>query len=747
MFESTHPRRAGSGDHVAAHGDMERDLAAQSPSPSASAHAPVGMLVHQAPEDAALFPPTPMRRGVLLIGRGANNEISLAGDLVSRRHAKILVEASGIQVFDLDSHNGVFVNGKKVRSAQLSIGDTLYVGDVAIDVTPPPAGGDPFAALGGFDRSEIMRLAQSDEGWTDDQSTRAMALLARVVDALHEPQAAFEHALCELCLRYAGAAVVAVAKPSNEGWLESASARDALASARESDVAWPIVHHVYASGEAVFADDVHARGDLAPELAARLPEGSVAVLPARANDAVQAVLYVAGAQGEVELRGGALETLSVVAHILAKILAAPPETGGDATLEAGLRAEVERLKVAVSEAGQARAAAEAEAHGERTARAALQSSLDGAKAAAEAANASARQSAEALRNAQASQAEDTGALADAEQRVQTATQQAQAAIARAEAAEQRLEHVQTEAAERAQALQGQLEAATATQAQDAAAAETARNELSAALAQANASLEAAHAQTAAAETARTAAEEAAAHVESKASAAIDALEARAADAEAKAARGIDEAFVSAVAGQYATERATLLTQTPDAPGALTRAMRTVVAVDLAQGDEWASGTDIDTVQSRLAALASAFRGAARAHRGHIVQGGALRRLVLFPPDALGAGAAVSFCAALTAALPPDTPIRMGINRGDVLSGYAGLGSDALSVMGGTAVLTAEEACLQAKPRTVFATRDVADALSGAGIRTIAAGPHLLRGVSAPVELMIVELPAAPEGSA
>jgi len=70
------------------------------------------------------------------IGRGKNNELIIDDNSVSRQHAEIHRRHDGsFTVMDLDSLNGVFVNDKKVKSADLNEGDELDVGDVPLRFT------------------------------------------------------------------------------------------------------------------------------------------------------------------------------------------------------------------------------------------------------------------------------------------------------------------------------------------------------------------------------------------------------------------------------------------------------------------------------------------------------------------------------------------------------------------------------------------------------------------------------------
>lgn len=62
------------------------------------------------------------------IGRAPENDIELPNISVSRRHAKILRKDGNVVLDDLNSHNGTFLNGKKIKNATLSDQDKIYIG-------------------------------------------------------------------------------------------------------------------------------------------------------------------------------------------------------------------------------------------------------------------------------------------------------------------------------------------------------------------------------------------------------------------------------------------------------------------------------------------------------------------------------------------------------------------------------------------------------------------------------------------
>jgi hypothetical protein len=66
----------------------------------------------------------------LTLGRAPDNDCVLAHDSVSRRHARIRNDGARWIVEDLDSKNGVRVDGNRVEQAELAASQWLAIGDV-----------------------------------------------------------------------------------------------------------------------------------------------------------------------------------------------------------------------------------------------------------------------------------------------------------------------------------------------------------------------------------------------------------------------------------------------------------------------------------------------------------------------------------------------------------------------------------------------------------------------------------------
>lgn len=68
------------------------------------------------------------RLGSYSIGRRSANDVKLAEKAVSRRHCRIDFDGEFYWLVDLDSHNGTFVNGRRISRCLLYDGDVIRIG-------------------------------------------------------------------------------------------------------------------------------------------------------------------------------------------------------------------------------------------------------------------------------------------------------------------------------------------------------------------------------------------------------------------------------------------------------------------------------------------------------------------------------------------------------------------------------------------------------------------------------------------
>jgi DNA-binding response OmpR family regulator len=127
---------------------------------------------------------------VTSIGRGAENDIVLAVERVSRRHAQVTWDGTRYRLADLGSRNGTFVNGHRIAESRiLQHGDVLSL--AGVELTFDAAGktvtwrpeGTPAAVLR-IDTETAEVWARGSRVHVSANEYRALALLYRRGGAL-----------------------------------------------------------------------------------------------------------------------------------------------------------------------------------------------------------------------------------------------------------------------------------------------------------------------------------------------------------------------------------------------------------------------------------------------------------------------------------------------------------------------------------------------------------------------------------
>jgi predicted component of type VI protein secretion system len=113
------------------------------------------------------------------IGRGDDAKVRVPLPSVSRKHCELLIdEDDEFSVKDLNSSNGTYVNGERVRTRELVPGDLLAIGPVVFvvridghpkDIDPVESYAAGAVAVGGIAEGSADRRTQMIEGvpsWT-----------------------------------------------------------------------------------------------------------------------------------------------------------------------------------------------------------------------------------------------------------------------------------------------------------------------------------------------------------------------------------------------------------------------------------------------------------------------------------------------------------------------------------------------------------------------------------------------------
>ncbi len=94
--------------------------------------------------------------GTLICGRAVTSDLAIIDPTVSRHHADLIVGDGGVNVRDVGSSNGTFVNGVKIDQSFVGVGDAVTFGKVAFRLeavadtpvpTPPAASGPPGGTI------------------------------------------------------------------------------------------------------------------------------------------------------------------------------------------------------------------------------------------------------------------------------------------------------------------------------------------------------------------------------------------------------------------------------------------------------------------------------------------------------------------------------------------------------------------------------------------------------------------------
>jgi type II secretory pathway predicted ATPase ExeA len=70
----------------------------------------------------------PVGPGRCIIGRTADNDLQVDSTYISRHHAQVVLTADGVYIEDLNSTNGIFVDGRRIRRKRLEDGVSVRLG-------------------------------------------------------------------------------------------------------------------------------------------------------------------------------------------------------------------------------------------------------------------------------------------------------------------------------------------------------------------------------------------------------------------------------------------------------------------------------------------------------------------------------------------------------------------------------------------------------------------------------------------
>ena len=123
--------------------------------------------------------------GPVVFGRGEAADVTVDNEGLSRLHAKFIVASDGaVQLVDLESTNGSFVNGESIAAVRLLEHDEVLLGpDLRASLRYVPDGQDPRGALGVLTDRQLHVACLVAEGLTSAEIAAQLGLSARTVDS------------------------------------------------------------------------------------------------------------------------------------------------------------------------------------------------------------------------------------------------------------------------------------------------------------------------------------------------------------------------------------------------------------------------------------------------------------------------------------------------------------------------------------------------------------------------------------
>lgn len=84
---------------------------------------------------------------ILVFGRSSTADVRLEDGKVSGKHCQMFFKKDRLEVVDLDSKNGIFLNGIRIEQSEIFLGDEVRVGDTIIAIEEKSADKEASAIL------------------------------------------------------------------------------------------------------------------------------------------------------------------------------------------------------------------------------------------------------------------------------------------------------------------------------------------------------------------------------------------------------------------------------------------------------------------------------------------------------------------------------------------------------------------------------------------------------------------------
>ena len=113
----------------------------------------------------------PLKKALISIGRISGNDVVLDDPTIGATHANLLRNGKTITINAVDPKAEIYLNGKRVRSAPLALGDRVLIGRFELtleDGTPPKKGLSPEESTENLEKlvefaAQLMREERPDK--------------------------------------------------------------------------------------------------------------------------------------------------------------------------------------------------------------------------------------------------------------------------------------------------------------------------------------------------------------------------------------------------------------------------------------------------------------------------------------------------------------------------------------------------------------------------------------------------------
>lgn len=124
----------------------------------------------------------PLEDGETVVGRAPSCAINVPDRSVSREHCVVRCAAEGVEVCDLESRNGTFVNGLRIRERALADGDEVTIGEVVFQFRMPVDSLSSISLMG----PGAGRSARRGAGRADPETSQFLTIRAPDVPLARE---------------------------------------------------------------------------------------------------------------------------------------------------------------------------------------------------------------------------------------------------------------------------------------------------------------------------------------------------------------------------------------------------------------------------------------------------------------------------------------------------------------------------------------------------------------------------------